>query len=228
MILVSSFAVAAALAQPPVAVRPAPPPPPPMVAYPVPPRPSPPPLPYPTILPPKPRPSPPPLPEPSPAARALAMQIVERVSVIADKEGHRMILNQLRNGPSCDFAELECRRVAEEIAAREAPRLVEQMRNGLARIVGAQLQRTMTDAQMAEASRFFASEAGNALIGAFMAVDERTFAGVESPGAMLRQRSDLAAEFARRTQHLPRPAHPTPPQQILRTPPPPPPPPAPR
>lgn len=232
MILASSFALA--VAQPPVT---APMPPPPMVTVPVPPRPTPPPNmtvfvpsppPPPRIItsPITPRAAPAPLPEPSPAARQLAMRILERITIF-DEEARRTVLNQLRwsegGGRSCDFDNAECRRIAEEMAEREAPRLLGEMRSSFAAALGAQFQRTMSPAQIEEATRFFASEAGGAFIGSFMAVDGRSFAGLDSPSAMIRaRRGELVAEFARRTQHLPRAQAPRTPMIMVPAPPAPP------
>lgn len=148
-----------------------------------------------------------PLPEPSEAAEQLVARILSGVDLF-EQEAHRTILNQVRwpteGGTTCAFEHPECARVAEEIAQREAPRLAQEMRRMLGRVFGAQFARTMTAAQIEEASRFFGGDAGRALIGSLMAIDERTFAGSDPSAVLLQRRGALAAEFARRTKHLPR------------------------
>jgi hypothetical protein len=219
MILVSSFAMAAALAQAPAAPPPAPrsePPaprievrlePPPPAAYPVPPRPSPPPPPYVIRVSP-----PPPLPTPSAAAHALALRLVERFPFF-EQEARRAVISQLRwsGSDTCDFGSAPCRRVAEEIAARETPRLVAEARDGASRVLGAQFDRSMSAAQIEEAQRFFSGDAGKALIGSFLAMNRQTFAAFEPAfSALSRRRDELAEEFIRRTRHLPRFVRPVP------------------
>lgn len=202
MILVSTIAMAVSLAaQPPATALPTPPPPP-IRVVPAPPVP------------------PAPLPEPSAAARRLALNMLERIPVF-EREAYRSVLNQLRGplgGNGCDYANPECRRIAEEIATREAPRLVQDMHDTVSRVFGAHFDRTMTEAQIAEATRFFAGDTGGALFASLFALNAQSLAGLE-PGfrSLPQRREELAAEFARRTQHLPRaprpmiPAPPSPP-----------------
>lgn len=149
-----------------------------------------------------------PLPNPSAEGRALARAMLDPVAMF-ETEARRQVLNQLRwpaNGAqSCDHANAECARVANEIADREGAAQAEQIRDAMSRIFGAQFDRTMTSAQIAEASRYLASDSGRALIGSFVSIDERTFAGIDSPSRLFAsRRAELAAEFARRTEHLPR------------------------
>lgn len=158
--------------------------------------------------PPPPPAAPRPLPNPSAEARALARAMLDPVAMF-ETEARRQVLNQLRwpgNGArTCDHANAECARIANEIAAREGAAQAEQMRDAMSRIFGAQFDRTMTAAQIAEASRYLASDSGRALIGSFVSIDERTFAGIESPDRLfVSRRAELAAEFARRTENLPR------------------------
>jgi hypothetical protein len=165
------------------------------------------------------------LPNPSAAARQLALAILERVDLF-ERQAVRTVVNRLQwsGTGACDFSSAECRRIAEEIAARETPGMVAELRDGVGRVLGAHFERTMNPGQIAEAGRFFAGEAGRALVGSFVSVDARTFAAMEPAlAALSRRRGDLAAEFARRTRHLPRAVVPSPPA----APPPPPPPPPP-
>jgi hypothetical protein len=224
MILVSSFAMAAALAQPPATPPPAPgaepgPPgvevrlkAPPLVVSPVPPRPSPPPPPYAIRMSPPLPPPPPPLPTPSAAARALALRLVERIALF-EREAQRAVIRQLRwsGSDTCDFGSAACRQVAEEIAARETPRLVAEARDAASRVLGAQFDRSMSAAQIEEARRFFGEDAGQALIGSFLALDRQALVALEPAfSALSRRRDDLAEEFIRRTRHLPRFVRPVP------------------
>jgi hypothetical protein len=244
MILVSSFAMAVAVAQSPAVVV-TPPSPPRIVTVPVPPRPtpppnmtmgtpSPPPPPRMVTSPLPPRVAPPPLPEPGPAARGLAMRMLERITLF-EREAQRSITNQLqssRRGPGCDSANEECRRVAEEIAEREAASEARAMRDLMSRVLGAQFERTMNPAQIAEAERFLMSDAGQALIGSLLSINEQTLAALGPPSSFFeRRREDIAEEFERRTRHLPRQTFPTPPRvpppYAPPVPPPPPPPPPP-
>lgn len=177
--------------------------PPPIVA-----RPSPPPIVRIPARPPAPPAAPQPLPNPSPEGRALARAMLDPVAMF-ETEARRQVLNQLRwptNGThSCDHANAECARVANEIADREAAAQAEQIRDVMSRIFGAQFDRTMTAAQIAEARRFLDSDSGRALIGSFVSIDEQTFAGIDSPARLfVSRRAELSAEFARRTEHLPR------------------------
>jgi hypothetical protein len=140
--------------------------------------------------------------------------MLERVPVF-EREARRMLLNQLsgvRGGGTCDRIDPECRRIAEEIANREAPALVQEMRSGISRVLGAHFDRSMTAAQMAEAGRFFAGDAARALFSSLFSLDERTLAALgPSMSGRLQGRRDLAEEFDRRTRHLPRALIPVPP-----------------
>ncbi len=161
--------------------------------------------------PPPPSPPPPPrqpLPTPSAEARALALTMLDRVALF-EVEARRQVLNQLRwprNGTHiCDLANAECAQIAGEIADRETPPYAMQMRDVVSRILGAQFDRTMTPAQIADANRYLTSDSGRALIGSFVSIDERTLAGLDPPNLRFAtQRDDLTAEFVRRTEHLPR------------------------
>ena len=164
------------------------------------------------VMPPRlpPSPPPPPLPTPSAAARELALKMLERVTLI-EGQARSMMVSQLRwQGSGCDFQNAECRRIAEEIAAREAPALAQTMREALSRVLGAKFDQNMSTDQIAEASRFFGSEAGRTFIGSFFLLGQQDFRALEpSLGSLMRRREDLAAEFSRRTQHLPRSQPPT-------------------
>ncbi|HEY0149928.1 MAG TPA: hypothetical protein VGB70_13120, partial [Allosphingosinicella sp.] len=127
---------------------------------------------------------------------------------VFEREARRMVFNQLRDfgrGGTCDLTTPECRRIADEIAAREAPAAVQEMRSGISRVLGAHFDRSMTPAQMAEAGRFFAGDAARALFSSLFSLDERTLAALgPSMSGRLQGRRDLAEEFDRRTRHLPR------------------------
>ncbi len=229
MILVSSLAIAAVLAQPPVATpRPRGP----IVTTPVRPEPGPPPPPNMTVMVPgSPSPPPPPLPEPSPPAKELALRLLERIKFF-EREARRAIANQLQwsgRSDSCDPHNEECRRIAEEIGAREAAAEARALRDSFGRVLGAMFDRDMTPAQITEADRFLRGDAGRALMSSLFSINEQTLAALGPPSRLFEsRREDFAEEFAQRTRHLPRatlpvpagPPYPAPPRQV---PPPPPP-----
>lgn len=200
-----------ALAQPPVRQMP----PAPIVTLPVPARPKPPPPPNMSpMMPGHHSPPPPPLPEPSAAANALALRLIERIGLF-EREVRESIRNQLLwSGPeaACDQANEECRGIAEEIARREAASKARIMRNSVSRVLGAMFDRDMTPAQIAQADRFLGGDAGQALIGSLLSINEQSLAALGPPSRFFGgPRADLAEEFARRTRHLPRALVPVPP-----------------
>jgi hypothetical protein len=171
---------------------------------------------------------PPPLPTPSPAARELALRLIERIGLI-EHEARRSVERPLRwsrTGATCDSRNEECRRIAEEIVAREAPRVAGEMRDALSRVLGARFDQTMSVGQITEAARFLGGDAGQALIGSFVSLNREAFAAFEPALARPSPRNEaLAAEFARRTQHLPQVQRQVAPVMTVPVPAPPPPPP---
>jgi hypothetical protein len=144
----------------------------------------------------------------------LALKILEQVPLF-EQEAGRQVRNQLRwgrGGEACDMTNAECRRIAEEIAARETPPMVQDVRNAISRVLGARFDSQMTPAQIAEATRFFGNEAGHALFESLFSMDARSFTSLEPAlRGLSSRRVELGEEFARRTRHLPRAALPTPP-----------------
>jgi hypothetical protein len=153
------------------------------------------------------------------------LKLVERIALF-DRQAQLSVQNQLRwsaDGSTCLPSDPECRRIAEEIAVREAPRMAREARDGVSRVLGARFDLTMSAAQIDEARRFFSDDAGQAFIGSFLSLNERALAALEPAFASFSgRRGELAAEFAARTRHLPRA-----PQPVAPPPPPAPPPPTP-
>lgn len=205
--------------------------PPPLIRVPAPAPPPPPPSPPPqmVVVPPSATPRPRlPLPTPSAGAQTLAMKLLERIAMF-EQGARRDVLNHLRwvgGSNRCDPANAECRAIAEEIAGREAQGRAREMREAVSRILGAQFDRTMNAEQIAASIRFFESEAGQSLIGSIVSIDESVIMRYDPTfPAVTSRREELAAEYARRTAHLPRARMTRPPPAPPSPPPVPPPPP---
>ncbi len=219
MILVSTIALASALAQP--TPGPISPPRPPMPAIAVPPPRA------PAVA--------------SPAAKALAEAVIDGLGLLTPERMQADIVRGLvgwrPNTTPCDFSNTECSRTARELAEREAPAFAAAIRDAIARNLGAHFDRSMSPDQIAESARFFAAPAGRALV---RSVPELQRLGEpalwEVSGIHTARLNALRPEFDRRTAPLPRRLNPqpvvtvpVPPPTVrvpsVRVPPPPPPPP---